>query len=110
MTKIFISQPMSGLSEDEIKNKRAKITVYLKEKLGEDVEILDSYFEDFNPENGNVALKYLAMAIGVLADADVAYFTADWSESRGCKIERACAESYGIDIIEEIVEDEVNIF
>lgn len=101
MKKLFISQPMNGKTEEEILAVREKAIESAKRNLGEDVEVIDSYFEDYNPENGCVPLKYLAKSLELLADADVAYFAKGWEDARGCKIENACAIAYGIDVIED---------
>lgn len=69
--KVFISQPMRGRTDEEILIKRNEIVNKLKEEYGE-VEILDSFFTDFNPDVK--PLEYLAKSIGYLAKADLAYF------------------------------------
>lgn len=94
--KAFISQPMRGKTDDEIKVERQKMISALKEKCGDDVEILDSFFEDFN---GN-ALAFLAKSIEVLSRADVAIFAAGWESARGCCIEHECAVQYGVKVLE----------
>lgn len=101
MKKLFISQPMNGKTEEEILAVREKAIESAKRNLGEDIEVIDSYFEDYNPENGCVPLKYLSKSLELLADADVAYFAKGWKDARGCKIENACAIAYGIDVIED---------
>ena len=63
-----------------------------KRNMGTDeIEVIDSYFEDYNPENGCIPLKYLAKSLELLADADVAYFVPGWENARGCKIENQAA-------------------
>lgn len=100
MLKVFISQPMNGRSEQEIKQEREQIISNLTERYGE-IDVLDSYFEDYNPENGCVPMKYLAKSIELLADADIAYFAYGWEEARGCRIENQCAIEYGIALVIE---------
>lgn len=97
--RIFISQPMDGLTEEEILNQRNEAIKIIKnnmEYMGQDIEIIESYFEDYNPSNGCVPLKYLSKSLELLADADIALFIGDWENARGCKIEQACAKAYGI--------------
>lgn len=105
MKKLFISQPMNGKTKEEIFAVREKAIESAKRNLGEDVEVIDSYFEDYNPENGCVPLKYLSKSLELLADADVAYFAKGWENARGCKIENTCAIAYGIDVIEDYREE-----
>ena len=68
--KVFISQPMKNKSDEEILNERNRVIELLKNN-NSNIEILDSYFEDYNPEGGSIPLKYLAKSIEILADADV---------------------------------------
>ena len=100
MKKLFISHPMNGLSNEEILAERKRISNKAREVITEPVEVLDSYFPDYNPQK-NTHLAFLGKAITVLADADIAYFGGDRKNARGCKIEYECAKQYGIKIIEE---------
>lgn len=97
MKKLFISQPMNGKSKDEIINERKHAIAIVKNILGEDVEELDTYFDDF-PENAK-PLEYLARSLEYLAKADIAYFAPGWQNARGCRIEHTCAIAYGIPTI-----------
>jgi|GEM_PF-483310 len=96
MKKLFISQPMRGKSKEEIKEEREIAIVRAKEIVGEDVEVLETFFEDFKVNNH---LGYLAKSIEFLAQADVAYFARGWNKSRGCKIEHTCASEYDVHCI-----------
>lgn len=97
--KWFISQPMKGLSDYEIQQKRIEIEEYIK-KHDPDAEILDSFFAD-DVESKNPGVKYLAKSLDLLAEADRAYFAAGWRGARGCKIEYGVAVAYGIPYIQE---------
>lgn len=44
--QVFISQPMKGLSEKEIKSNREKAIKKIKSLYGDDIEIIDSYIDD----------------------------------------------------------------
>lgn len=99
MTKVFISQPMKDKTEQEILEERANMFQLAKESFP-DAKLIDSYFDNYEPSTGNVGLKYLAKSLELLADADVAYFTPGWDESRGCRIENECAIKYGIEVHE----------
>ena len=96
MKRLFISQPMRGKTDEQILAEREKA---VKEYLGEEVEVIDTFYTDF-PE-GTKPLEYLARSIKDLATADIAYFAPGWNEFRGCKIEHICAVEYGMDRIEE---------
>lgn len=94
--KAFISQPMGGLSDDEIVIIRDSIWRTIKEKHGEDCEIIDSYFEGTRMS----PLECLGESIKLLEQADVAYFAPGWDEARGCLIEHGVAELYNIPRVE----------
>lgn len=102
MKKLFISQPMRGLSEEEILKLREEIKIKAEEQLGEDIELIDSYISDYPGEiNKHVPIFYLGKSIQFLSQADVAYFGGDWKNARGCLIENMVATKYGIQKIEE---------
>lgn len=98
MKKLFISQPMRGKSDEEILKEREIAIKTARETVGEEVEVLETFFDDFGPDAK--PLDYLARSIEFLAKADVAYFAPGWETARGCKIEHECAVEYGIDRIE----------
>lgn len=105
MKKLFISQPMRGKTNEEIIATREKAIESAKRELGEDVEVIDSFFKDA-PVDAN-PLWYLAKSIEMLSQADVAYFAKGWEDARGCRIENTCAIEYGIElIIEDYTADE----
>lgn len=97
MKKLFISQPMRGKTDEEILKEREIAIEKARDVLGEDVEVLETFFDDFSADAK--PLEYLARSIKFLAKADVAYFADGWENARGCKIEHECAVEYGIDII-----------
>lgn len=89
--KVFISQPMKDLSEEEIKADRKRAIEKVKNIYGDDVEIIDSYNNKYQKP-----LVCLAKSIELLAAADIAYFCKGWNKARGCRIEYMCANDYGI--------------
>lgn len=102
MKKLFISQPMRGLTNEDILKAREEIRVRAEQLIGEPVELIDSFIEDYPGEiNKSIPVWYLGKSIQFLSQADVAYFGGDWRSARGCKIEHEVAEKYGIKIIEE---------
>lgn len=99
MKKIFISQPMKGMTNEEIKIKRESVIEDIVEQMGDEpFEIMDTVFEDFD---GATLLKFLAKSLMVLADADYVYFADGWQDTRGCRIEHECADAYDLHIINE---------
>lgn len=97
--KLFISQPMSGKSDEQILAERQKAIECAERHLGEPVEVIDSFFQS-DPAYAR-PLWFLGKSIELLSTADVAYFAKGWEEARGCKIENECAIQYGITVIED---------
>ena len=102
--KIFISQPMKGLSRQEIEDTRDGIIAGLKNEYGDDVEILDTFF--INPEEVGLSklskpLEFFAKSIEYLAKADKAYFADGWENTRGCALEHIICEKFDVEIIHD---------
>lgn len=99
MKKLFISQPMKGKSDEDILAERQKAIKSAEAKIGEEVEVIDSFFQEA-PVYAK-PLWFLGKSLELLAGADVAYFAPGWEEARGCKIEHDAAVAYGLNIIYE---------
>lgn len=100
MKRLFISQPMRGKTDEEIFLTRTKAVESARNHLGEEVEVIDSFFQNV-PNVENTGLWYLGESLKLLATADLAYFAPGWELARGCKIENLCANEYGITVIED---------
>lgn len=96
MKKLFVSVPMKGRTEEEIKASIQKMKKIAEIYEGEELELIDSYVEDNPPKNSKEAVWYLGESLKKLAQADVfigideAY---DWND---CCIEKDTAYRYGI--------------
>ena len=102
MKKLFISQPMKGLTDEEILKAREEIKTRAEQAIGEQVELIDSFVEDCPGEIiKSIPIWYLGKSIEFLSQADIAYFGGDWRNARGCKIEYVIATTYGIKVIKE---------
>lgn len=97
--KLFISQPMRDKTNEEIERERQNAIQSVKEKFGEEVEVIDSFFKDA-PHDAK-PLWYLGKSLMLLSTADVAFFCKGWDEYRGCRIENQCAIEYGITVIKD---------
>ena len=108
MKKIFISQPMKDKTDKEILAEREKAIAAAKTYFGEEVEVVDSFFQ--NAPHDAKPLWFLGKSVELMANADLAVFTGDWKNAHGCKIEYLCALEYGIKIIDvgenKIIENE----
>ena len=107
---IFISQPMSGKSEEEILATRQKAIDKIHQLFdadGEQVNIIASYindatrkhFEEHVSDNINWDIYWLSKSLERLAMADAIWLCEGWEHSRGCNIEFACAIQYGLGIM-----------
>ena len=100
MKKLFISQPMRGKSDADILAERQKAIKSAEEKIGEKVEVIDSFFQ--SAPVGAKPLWFIGKSLEFLSDADIAYFAKDWQKARGCKIEHERAVEYGIPRIDHV--------
>lgn len=94
MRKLFISQPMNGVTDEYIKKKRDELS---NEYFTYDV--IDSYFE--NAPHDASPLWCLGESIKLLGTADLVVFAKGWEKKRGCRIEHAVAVEYGIETVYE---------
>lgn len=91
--RVFISQPMRGLSTEEVRERRAAVVERLN---AHGHTVIDSIIADAPPEMNNQALWYLGGALQILATCDAIYMMDGWEDARGCRLEHAAAEEYGI--------------
>lgn len=98
--KLFISQPINGKTDEEILVERNRLIALAENRLGEKVDVLDSFVQNADYQKNPV--QYLAHAISVLAEANVAIFAKGWEKARGCRIEHDICEKYFILHIDEV--------
>ena len=102
---IFISQPMTGKSEEEILATRQKEIDKIHQLFdadGEQVNIIDSYIDDatrneFQGRMGdaiNWDIYWLSQSLQKLALADTIWLCDGWEYSKGCNVELECAMQY----------------
>lgn len=97
--KAMISQPMRGLTDEQILATKSKAVKSLEEK---GYTVVNTFFEDFNEsEYKNVPIAYLAKSIEALSQVDCLYCCKGWENARGCRFEHDIAIAYGLDVIED---------
>ena len=109
--KAMISQPMNGLTDEEIEKTREKAIRHI-ERLG--YKVVNTLFKDGWYNNSsmkdrgvmNIPVYYLARSLESMSFCDAVYFCDGWEDARGCRIEHETAEAYGLDIIYEEDEEE----
>ena len=97
MVKLFISQPMRGLTDIEIRDARESAIKNAMSILGDDVEVVDSFFAEVDMGK---PLAYLGESLKLMSGADFVYFAPGWKNARGCLVERMCCALYGISALE----------
>ena len=101
--KLFISQPMNGLSNEDIEKERARILEVVKTTEGANIELIDSFFKDA-PHNVK-PLWFLGKSFELLSTADIVYFGGHWKDSRGCKLEYEAVKQYLLPEVVVIIEE-----
>lgn len=96
MKKLFVSVPMKGRTEEEIKASIQKMKKIAEIYEGEELELIDSYIEDNPPKDSKEAVWYLGESLKKLAQADVFIGIDESYDWNGCYIERDTAQRYGI--------------
>lgn len=96
MKKLFVSVPMKGRTEEEIKASIQKMKKIAEIYEGEELELIDSYIEDNPPKDSKEAVWYLGESLKKLAQADVFIGIDDTWDWNGCYIETETANRYGI--------------
>lgn len=97
MKKLFISVPMKGRTEAQIRATMEQMHHIAEAVFGEELEVIQTYISDDPPADANQAVWYLGESIKKMADAD--YFIGIYDEEkayRGCAIENQAAKTYGI--------------
>lgn len=96
MKKLFVSVPMKGRTEEEIKASIQKMKKIAEIYEGEELELIDSYIENNPSKDSKEAVWYLGESLKKLAQADVFIGICENYDWNGCQIERETAERYGI--------------
>lgn len=102
----MISQPMNGLTDEQITETRNKFLSFAQK---ENFEVVNTYFKD--EWFAKIELKsigviqvpmyYLAKSLEKMALCNAVIFAKGWENARGCQIEHEVALQYGLDILYE---------
>lgn len=99
--------PMKAKGVEQVKQEMNNAFEFIKNKLPE-AELIDSVIDGADKDiaiNGDDSgVWYLGESLKRLAGADIVFFMDNWSDFRGCKIEREVAEKYGkfcVDVIKK---------
>ena len=90
--KVFISMPMKGKTDEQIKTERKAIEEEIL-LIHPDAEFIDTLItEEYDEKHSG--MLYLAKSIELLDQADMVYFAKGWESARGCKIEHLVVHEY----------------
>ncbi len=93
--KLFISCPMKGRTEENIKNTLNRLHKLAEVVFDQELEVIQSYIPGNAPDAANRPVWYLGESIKLLSEAD--YFVGVYTDYfKGCRIEQEVARFYGI--------------
>lgn len=104
--KAMLSQPMRGLTNEQIVETRNRAIAALEAR---GYEVINTFFTDEwysqekMAERGVVQIPvcFLAKSLENMSLCHAAYFCSGWNTARGCRIEHEVAKEYGLTIIYE---------
>lgn len=101
--RIYVSLPMGGV-EDTIEKRYYEIITWANEHLKNYELVWPNNIEQFLGANPNIERDhsyewYIGEDIKILMTCGSILMTENWRESRGCKIEKAVAETLGMGIV-----------
>ena len=96
MKKLFISCPMKGRTEENIRKSMEKMHKIAEAMFEQELEVIPSYIEHKPPENSNQAVWYLGESIKKMAEADYFIGIKFTLVFKGCNVEESVACSYNI--------------
>lgn len=96
MKKLFISVPMKGRTEENIRKSMEQMHKIAEIVFDQKLEVIKSYVEDHPPKDASQAIWYLGKSIQLLSEADF-FIGIDYCDFfNGCMIENEIARRYGI--------------
>lgn len=97
----MISQPMNGLTEQEIRDARHELVQALYD-VG--FRVVDTVFAEYETEelatNDRKGVYCLGKGLMSMATVDVVVFMPGWEKARGCRLEHDICEAYGIPYVD----------
>lgn len=96
MKKLFISCPMKGFSEEDIRKNMNKMHKLAEIMFDQELEVIPTYIEHKLAETTNDAILYLGESIKKMAMADYFIGIGFSSYFRGCSSEYSVARNYDI--------------
>lgn len=106
MKKAMFSQPMAGLTDEQIIAAREVAVKHLTNSGYEVVNTLftdEWYSKEKMAERGvvQIPLCFMAKSLENMSLCHAVYFAKGWEKARGCRIEHEAAKAYGLEIMYE---------
>ena len=95
MKKLFISCPMAGRTEENIRKSIDRMHRIAEAVFNEELEVIESYIPDHAPDTKHDRIWHLGESIKMMADADY-FIGVSGYKFAGCSFERSIAERHGI--------------
>lgn len=98
--RLFVSQPMTGIEQDEVIKTRTDICLKVQELYDNkyEIELLENYYK-FNAPSDATRLWYLTDSLTLLPYADLVAFAPNWIKHKGCIIEKEICYLYDVPVI-----------
>lgn len=97
---VFISQPMVGLTNDELKKYRSKVLDMIQRRYPtEKIRFITNPLIAKLPHDDNSIVWYLGKSLECIASANLVFFSKDWESDYICSLEHAICRYYNIPII-----------
>ena len=96
--RLFVSQPMSGRTDEEIFEERWEaLDLVQSARPDRYVTLVESFLSE-TPEGVHPPLWYLGASLQLMAGADMVFMAPGWASARGCQLEHMAARKYGLDV------------
>lgn len=95
IVKVFISQPMTGRTDEEITLERIKAISAVAKRYPR-CYVMEIASFNKGALNKSDPITELGRCVSLMADAEVVVFCDGWKDSRGCNVEHEVAMQYSI--------------
>jgi hypothetical protein len=90
--KAFISVPMNGRSDTEVRNEMNRILDDYEQVYVERPERIDTIIDVVDAEVNNERVYMLGRSIKLMAQADIVIFSSRYKKAKGCLVEEMCRQ------------------
>ena len=104
MKKLFVSMPMGGMTDEEIKDKLLVHKMNLERLMSTKFELINTCITEIPEDMPNVDVWYIGKSLVLMGQADLVYFVKGWADARGCTIEHEVAKRYNVKCVYEYAE------